>query len=635
MADIRKLQEMDAVVNASKQNLRQPQQNGGIGGVLSALAKPALDYGKFVGEAISQAGRTFTDPAFYKAQFNPEAMTEAERQKVLNAPTTFFERPEDIAPENLALTTLKRTAGGASYVPIPGVGNIANATIGGALSSFSQSERGKELQDTLTGAAVGAGTGLVLQGLSKGLGKLGRGLQNTEKGFLRPDEATQALAEQYGVDLPMSAKYQNPVVKQGEAIAQKGIFGNKVRDKVTGAFGKVDELSKGIKEANISGAYDPAETGNLVKEGFKQYVEGFQNTAENLYDAIPNLDNVPADTSNTIGFLKKVVSAKEKAKVPVKDLGYYKSALDALKGDQQGNLFGIKGTSAESLRETLKAVGAKIKDNADPIAKADLGSLKGLYEAINKDIEQSLSKNAPEALAKIQKAGNFYGGNIEKINSQIGRNIQNQNPESILEKVVRPNSETNIKLLKEVVGEEGTTAIQESFMKKVLRESLDSSGEYIDPNKLRRVMDKYGEQTAEQLLDPVQLNKLRTIQNKLDQLATLRKSLSASQKVAEGSQTAYLGKVIGGGLLFFNPSYLLPYILGDYSLAKAFSGSSLVPQELSRLGSSLSKGINPSIQTGITKGVSSVFSSAQGNRKPTFKRNVEFKGLQQESKNGY
>ena len=251
------------------------------------------------------------------------------------------------------------------------------------------------------------------------------------------------LADKYGVDLPASAQYKSPVIQQAEAMTVKGLFGGKTADKIGRATDDITELRKSLRQTEAPTHMDLTETGEMVKTALTKHVDNFRKTSERAYDVIPNLEKITADTSSTKKFLQDIVEAKSRSKVEPRDLSFYKQALSGFDSV----------STAEDLRETLKAVGARINDNADIISKSDIGSLKALYGNITSDLDNTLKVSDPASLNAIKQANKYYADNIEKINSKLGKDISSQSSERILNAVVKPNNAENIRLLKEVMGD--------------------------------------------------------------------------------------------------------------------------------------------------------------------------------------
>lgn len=133
------------------------------GGVLTSLAheliRPAVQYGKYVGEAAAQVGRVAMDPVYRKSVMGGQ-LNEEEAQHVANQPVTAFLNENEVANRGeIAKTGLKATAGAASYA-IPGgssyLGAAGLGAIAGGLHAYSDPNA---TVDSVAGGALGGGIG--------------------------------------------------------------------------------------------------------------------------------------------------------------------------------------------------------------------------------------------------------------------------------------------------------------------------------------------------------------------------------------------------------------------------------------------------------------------------------------------
>jgi len=559
-------------------------------------------------------------------------------------------------------------------------GNAALGSIRGASAGFGQTYSGQPISEQIGQTLEGATTGALIEGslpaVGKGVQTTGRavkrgasnvadatrsGLQTARAGIeagierarpytqgmgeritqgaerLIPEESTRALelAGKYDVDLPLSARRPSGTTEIAEATAVRGLFGGDIAKKINTAFDRVNELQQNLRRTNAPETFETLATGKKVQSAFKKYVDDFTRQASQKYDNIPSLDKVPATANSTHKFLKNTISSKLKSRVKPRDLKFYEDSFQTF--------FDADTLSAQDLRETLKAVGSRIDDNADIVAKSDMGALKKFYSVLEEDLERTLSGkklpkskfpklnitdtrlgakapqlNTKEILKQIREADRFYKGNIKKIRSQIGRNITRLDPEKVLESVVKPNNPTGVKLLKDVLGDEGIEPIRESLVQKIVYESLDRTGELIDPIKLKNKINKYGYSTLEQLLDKKQFDNLKQILDQAEELAELKQLLTKSQKVAQGSQTGFIASNIlaGGGLAILNPLNLIPYLGGQYTLAKIVGSEQTLSSLINSAKKTLKNAPIEKIKSGV-KGAKAVGTATEKARKAT------------------
>ena len=156
-----------------------------------AIVKPAVDFGKYLGEAGVGVSRLLSDPNYRNAVLKSnqgKELSPEEAQAVLSKPTTQFLSEDKVKDRGTIVSTgAKATAGAASYA-IP-FGTSAKALAGagavsGALGAYSQDE------SVTQGALLGAGGSLVLGKLAPKL--FGKGASKVA-GDTRP--VHQALLE--------------------------------------------------------------------------------------------------------------------------------------------------------------------------------------------------------------------------------------------------------------------------------------------------------------------------------------------------------------------------------------------------------------------------------------------------------
>lgn len=601
----------------------------------------------------------------------------------------------------------KRGATTASYM-VPGGKTVKSAAGLGATSGFLDTVGRDDVtvQDLVTGTVTG---GIASGGLKYGGQQLVKGINksavNVNKLLIKLanpfseqfDDEIVKLADNYKVDLPVSAQTSSNFVKQTEAIAQKSMFGAGITKRIIKAKEQVDEIVEFTTE-QLAKDPDKINVGNVIKEGFEQFETSFNKTKSELYNAVPNtVKKTPAVLDDTQTTLQSIISAKELSAAPNTNVAYYKTIYDNLynmgdnnldvyyrggnkiSGDKitgqgisitkrkpiaqdfsartqggvveelvidskakvlsfekipnkykeklktgmviakggdilemQGkdefqnivnyarergydavDLSGfLEGAEAELrvlnpkvltskasrnptyevLKNTRTTVWEKLKNFNDPIATGDRGSLERLYAALSDDLDNTIRNTDENAYTLIKQADEYYGENIAKINSTVGKLIKNSDPEKLIDGLVKPNSETQIKLVKNLVGEEGTKEIQQGFVNKLFTDSVDTRTGNIKLSKLKTQLKKYGDSTISELLEPKQYAKIQEVVQTLDDVEKLQKAISRGAKPAEGSQTAFLWDVARSlGAYTLNPALVVPEVGGRYGLAKLFS----------------------------------------------------------------
>lgn len=452
------------------------------------------------------------------------------------------------------------TAGGSAASRLGTVGRAADTA--GDVSRVAQV--GQKI--TNVGRAIDPVEGL-MGAFSKGVktvgdSRVGQKLQRPFASSFNPEIAK--LAAEKGVDLPVSAQTGSKAVKTGEAIAQhsltQSLTGNKLTNRIEGAGDKLGQIVDDLTNKNISDL-DIKGVGETIKTGFKKYQDDFNLKKNALYNSIPpEVDGTKALLEKTRTTLEDIVRSKADSLTGGSNTKFYEGILENL----------TDSVTVNNLKKTRTEIGQKLKNFADPIATGDKASLKRLYAALSDDLDTSIKSIDPSFGTMLDEANNFYRDNITKINSKIGKKILKSDPEKLINDLIKPNSESTVELVREIVGEGGFRELQEGFLQKILNASLKDGK--IDVRKLRTQVNRYGDATIKKLLDGEQYERLKLLTKELDDVETLKKALKEGVRPAEGSQTAFIGKLSAiGGTTLVNPAVALKVILGDLALNALFS----------------------------------------------------------------
>jgi hypothetical protein len=292
-----------------------------------------------------------------------------------------------------------------------------------------------------------------------------------------------------------------------------------------------------------------------------------------------------------------------------------KSQLTDIYNQARGGATGNAGGGAvtyQQLKETRSAVGKKLSDFNDPIATGDKATLEKLYASLSDDMDNALQLTDPATFERVQKANAYYRDTLNKINSDIGKKIANKDPEKLMDELIRPNSETAVKQVKEVIGPEATTKLQQQFMARLVNDSIDKNG-FISNTLLEKNIAKYTEPTIKELLDSQQYEKIQFLRSQTGELSGVEDAIKSGVKPAEGSQTAFLGKFgTMGAAMFVRPDVAIGILLSDFGLNKLFQsgfGKELmtrgvdvkVPSVSVAAPSSTAVGVGGAIESGATQ----------------------------------
>lgn len=229
-----------------QQTVQVPKQEKKKDGFFTSLAKglvkPAVDYTKFVGEAVAQGGRALLDPTMRKAVFTPNKMTLEDHKKMANKRATFFVDEKDIKDrKTIAKTGLKRTAGAMTYaIPggIGGKGLAATARAGAVTGGLYGLYEGDDIDPTriFTNAATGAVAAPAMLLGGRALGKAGnavRGKISGKTSGLRQkagqkllDEADDFAVKSTRINTSRQNKFKKATGKTiGEFIEENNLYG--------------------------------------------------------------------------------------------------------------------------------------------------------------------------------------------------------------------------------------------------------------------------------------------------------------------------------------------------------------------------------------------------------------------------
>jgi len=512
----------------------------GLGGIFAGLgekASMAVGLDRCVPESMAQEPKLDALVGFYKNRYGS---TE-------NARSAIIQDPIGVA---LDVLTIVGAGGGA----IAKAGPISKAGIAGKIASGAG--KAAEIANKLDPIQATFSAG------SAALGKISRFEKNI--GII-PGAAKQldigaiSEAEKIGVELPLGASTKSQLIQSAEALVQKGFWGKNIADKYEAGFNRLDELNRNIV-SNIDTTTDLQATGKAIKKGMDDYVLNYREHRSELYDSVSEIiKKTPAIFDDTKNTLDSIIDSKSKSLVGENNLDFYKNLKDKL-GDN---------ITYENLKQTRTDIGQKLR-STDPVTTGDKASLERLYASLSNDLDNSIKAFDTDAYNSLQQANEFYKTGLGKINSSVGKKIINSTDEKIIDSIIKPNTPSDVSLLRELSGEKWPD-IQASFMAKIFSESIDEG--LLNLKKLKSGLEKYGDPTLKEILSSDQQLRLSKILDNMETIENVKSALKTGQKTAGGSQTAFIaGNVAATAtLLITNPLIGLKYILGQYLLSKLFT----------------------------------------------------------------
>lgn len=618
---------------STSQQPSQPQNTSLVGNFFKSLyntvVDPAVNYGKFVGEAAAQTVRFASDPAFRNVVTgNADKVSYEDLQRIGSENPTYYIDPNKVQDTGSIIKTGVKATAGAASLAVPGgagaKGMLAAGAASGALYGISEGDTidpQKVVQGAAGGAAGAAAFPIAGSLLSGGKTAANRVINKMLNPFTAQyDDEIVKLAVEKGVDLPVSARTNSNVVKQLEAWAQKSFFGGKVTERIVNARDTVDNLAQDLTN-KLAKDVDKKAIGETVKNSFTSFENAFNKTKTELYNSVPDsIIKVKANTDTTLSALEQIIASKEESAAPNTNVEYYKTILKNLtEGKDANELF---EPTYSMLKKTRTSIGEKMKNFSDPIATGDMASLKKLYASLSDDLEETIKIADPNGYKLLEKANAFYRDGLIKINSTIGKTIKNADPEKLLDTLLKPNSETDIKLVKSMMDKEAIGKLQEGFTNKIYNQSLDSK-QVLDVKKLRNNLAKYGESSIRELLGDTGFSQFNQTLVDLEDIGKLQSAIQRGVKPAEGSQTAFLlNQAANLGIYTLNPTIAISKIGGEMGIVRLLtseSGQKFLTEGLGEIAEKSGVKLNSSIESIVGRLISlqTARMSAQNSGKST------------------
>lgn len=409
-------------------------------------------------------------------------------------------------------------------------------------------------------------------------------------------------AEELGVSLPASMQSTSPVVRGAEAIASKGLFGGGVAEKVGDVQTKLSNIANDLVKSTGQSS-DLSVVGRKIEEGVTKYKEVYQKTKSELYAQAKLPKDIPMKAQNTINLLDDFIAQERQAlkatgratspelqnytqlrkglsgkKVTTRDV---ELALDKLNKDINFGQFVQTGDKG-----ALRKIGATMADELDTTLRGELEK-RGLTDLIDAH----------------DKADEFYKEGLNRLQSDYAEKIFRfkDQPDKILPAIINPAiSIDDVPKIYQVVGNEAKGSIQSAFLEQIMKDSKGVGGNFT-PGGLEAQIKKFGDKKLQAILEPHQYRAIKNINE-------ITKSLGGVQKIAEGSQTAFLVRLTSElGTLFVNPLLGMKLLLGDIAFSKFISsdfGKKLLTTGLTlegAVGKAVQK-VAPKIGTGIKAG---------------------------------
>jgi len=355
------------------------------------------------------------------------------------------------------------------------------------------------------------------------------------------DDSLARIAARRGVDLPASSTVDSPIVQLTEQVTGKGIFGGKLKTIVNDAEDKILGLADDIVK-RFAGSDDLTLAGKNIDEGLQSYRSAWQKVKNKIYKEAAT--KIPAtDRPATEATKKALAEVLPKSESVEKILG--KSSATMLRNLQNSlNTRGLKQPSLADLMAVSDELGEILRSGTRDVQSTGSDAvLRKIAASIDDDIMAHLKKFTPEAYDIARRADDFYAEGIQSINSSLGKTINSlsDEPSKIATRAIRPKSpEQASRVIEMVISTEGgadrVANIQASFVRKLIDDATKNGSMSLRGKSFNNILNRYGDETLDAVLGQDARIALREV-------GQLSEGLGRAGNIADGSQTAFLGKV--------------------------------------------------------------------------------------------
>lgn len=372
------------------------------------------------------------------------------------------------------------------------------------------------------------------------------------------DPELEALFKKQGIEPPLSAISDSPTTQLAEATSAKGLFGQKIVDKVTKAN---EELVQGFKKMidKSQGTADDAIAGNNIIEDMQKakraQIDKKNKAFEDVKDA--ELDVIPIDEPTDVtAFLDILINKKTRGQ-KLADIPGIKAMVEKMKRSltpkvtkrkvfDKSNPFAqpkivedIEQLSAFDLREGLKTIGDKMKDPElmKTNAGAEIAKLDIMLD--NKLIESIRSAN-PKLADSLALARETHAQGLQKLNGELITKVHrmSKTPDKIIEKVILNDASDiqGLKDLRSVMEPDTLQNVQATAILKLQERAQSTTGKGLKASGLSKLDKQLQRQKLEVFLDPDQIQML-------DELSELSRAMSKAGRITQGSQTEFIRRL--------------------------------------------------------------------------------------------
>lgn len=492
---------------------------------------------------------------------------------------------------------------------LPAAGAVGTASLATEIGKqviepFREVPQIPSFTEALKRQAAAFGRGALGEIVPRGIGKLVAPFRKT----VSPEiETVRKTAETVGITPPLSTLSEAKTVQALERFGEVSPFGRIITTQKKKALEELENFSKRIGQ-NIAPDRPPELTGNLAKEAAKSFKEIYDATKDKLYNAVlPVLKDTPVDTIPIIVKINQIIGrrsgiAESKGlnllRKWAKELRFEKPSLATLTGGKEGKI-----SSFQQLRNFRTNVGMMGKFD-DPALSGLRSDINELYGTITEVMDNTTSKVSPEIAERLKEADVFFQQGKSTLKSKVYNALINTNPENIHKVVIVPNGASQVKIGKEILGEDAFKDIQRQWFDSILKNStkVKEGDAVLNPLSLANNLKKYSATTEEMFKDSPELLK------QFKDLENISKLMTRGKGITEGSQTAFLAQILAPVMTaFYSPQAALGLLgflglqaTGTRALTTKF-GRELLTRGFPRIERGITRTLQPTVQLGLQK----------------------------------
>lgn len=451
----------------------------------------------------------------------------------------------------------------------------------GGLSKVSELTKAGEIVGKISDITNPLSSGLKVTGMAT------KALSAPFKGSIDPNVVE--IAGQMGIDLPASVISKNAGVQSVEAIAKKGFFGMSLYKKLETAHQKLLDYADNF--ANSISPDSDLTTGNKIIDGVMQYEDNWRKVKNELYkEADLSGHTIKTDVTATKTLLDDIIARKQASGLDTQGLAYFRKIRNEItptKTDIVSVPIGTLDNSGKPLYKQVKKttevplnaydaelklrdLNAKIRNWSDVVSTGNNGLLKQVGKSLSQDLDTTIRLYKPELQKAIDRADAVYQAGLDTLNSKWGKVVANSSskPDLIVKTILNPKVSTEqVSQIMNTVGSEVIPSIQGSIINDILDKAKASDSGYFQPQGIAKQIKNWTPEKLQQILTPEQ-NK------SLENISTISKAMGQGGKIASGSQTAFIGRILtelGIGGLTHNPLLALKLLVGDAAYSSFIS----------------------------------------------------------------